>query len=370
MGIKRPKKRPSLVGIKSDDKRARLEAGLDLQLNTDLSDTTLEHIVKEVVAPKSKLELLESWLTSVTSFLLNSPLPKAKTSSIAAPPCALPKEGNYPGARLLSCKPVGTLALPTTLVFPNAVGSLQVEMAFAKPPTSSEQLLTFWHCALAQIKGRLAASDLVESGSVFYELDLFAGLPSVQLRPAGKLGRHLAVSIALSMPDIQPCEEGVVALELASSRSLAKSLNSELRNLISSQPAYKTLLTALHIWARQVKLPFLSDQNVKDPKLSGQLLGPPLLHGDPGVTPAHNLPASASHEGLARVEKALVFPRCIKLPQPRPDPWGRLACPIIGRCNLLPHPGQGRHKPTVPTDDPSSVETAGYFCLCCTESRG
>ena len=101
MGIKRPKKRPSLVGIKSDDKRARLEAGLDLQLNSDLSDTTLEHIVKEVVAPKSKLELLESWLTSITSLLSNSPLPKAKTSSITSPPCALPKEGKYPGEKQL-----------------------------------------------------------------------------------------------------------------------------------------------------------------------------------------------------------------------------------------------------------------------------
>ena len=267
MGIKRPKKRPSLVGIKSDDKRARLEAGLDLQLNIDLSDATLEHIVKEVVAPKSKLELLESWLTSITSFMLNSPLPKAKTSSITTPPCALPKEEKYPGARLVSCKPVGTLASPTTLVFPNAAGSLQVEVAFVKPPSSSDQLLTFWHCALAQIKGRLAASDLVESGSVFYELGLFSCLPSLQLRPAGKLGRHLEVSITLSMPDIQPCEEGAVALELASSRSLAKSLTLELRNLISSQPAYKALLTALHIWARQVKMPSLCD--VKYLKPSG-----------------------------------------------------------------------------------------------------
>ena len=58
MGIKRAKKRPSLVGIKSEDKRARLEAGLDLQLNTDLSDTTLEHIVKEVVAPKSEANFI------------------------------------------------------------------------------------------------------------------------------------------------------------------------------------------------------------------------------------------------------------------------------------------------------------------------
>ena len=257
MGIKRPKKRPSLVGIKSEDKRARLEAGLDLQMNTDLSDTTLEHIVKEVVAPKSKLDLLESWLTSIATFLLNSQLPKAKTSSITTPPCTLAKEEKYPGARLISCKPVGTLASPTTLVFPNAVGSLQVEMVFAKPPTSPEQLLTFWNCALAQIKGRLAASDLVEPDSVFYELGLFACLPSLLLRPAGKLGRHLTVSVTLCMSDIQPFEEGVVALELASSRSLAKSLNSELKNLISSQPTYKTLLTALHIWARQVKMSFL-----------------------------------------------------------------------------------------------------------------
>ena len=263
MGIKRPKKRPSLVGIKSDDKRARLEAGLDLQLNTDLSDTTLEHIVKEVVAPKSKLELLESWLTSATALLLNSPLPKAKTLSITSPPCALPKEEKYPGTRLISCKPVGALAIPTTLVFPNAVGSLQVEIAFAKPPNSPEQLLTFWHCALAQIKGRLAASDLVEPDSVFYELGHFACLPSVQLRSMGKLGRHLTISIKLSMPDIHPCEEGAVALELASSRSFAKSLNAELKNLITSQPSYKTLVTALHIWARQVNMSIPSDHNDK-----------------------------------------------------------------------------------------------------------
>lgn len=258
-----------MVGIKSDDKRARLEAGLDLQLNTDLSDTTLEHIVKEVVAPKSKLELLESWLTSATAVLSNSPLPKAKTSSITSPPCALPKEEKYPGTRLISCKPAGTLAVPTTLVFPNAVGSLQVEVAFAKPPNSPEQLLTVWHCALAQIKARLTASDLVESDSISYELDLFACLPSVQLRPAGKLGRHLTISINLTMPDIHPCEEGVVALELASSRSFAKSLNVELKNLITSQPAYRTLATALHIWARQVNMSVKSDNIFKISTLSG-----------------------------------------------------------------------------------------------------
>ena len=263
MGIKRPKKRQSLVGMKSDDKRARLEAGLDLQLNTDLSDTTLDHIVKEVVAPKSKLELLDTWLTSVTSFLSNSPLPKAKSSSITAPPCVLPKEERYPGARLISCKPVGSLASPTTLVFPNAVGCIQVEVTFAKAPASPEQLLTFWHCALAQIKGKLAASDLVEPDSVFYELNLFACLPSLQLRPAGKLGRHLTVSINMTLPDVQPSEEGLVALQLASSRSFAKSLHAELKNSINSQPTYKILVTALHIWARQVKMPFQSDQNVK-----------------------------------------------------------------------------------------------------------
>ena len=344
MGIKRPKKRPSLVGIKSDDKRARLEAGLDLQLNTDLSDTTLEHIVKEVVAPKSKLELLESWLTSVTSFLLNSPLPKAKTSSIAAPPCALPKEGNYPGARLLSCKPVGTLALPTTLVFPNAVGSLQVEMAFAKPPTSSEQLLTFWYCALAQIKGRLAASDLVESGSVFYELDLFAGLPSVQLRPAGKLGRHLAVSIALSMPDIQPCEEGVVALELASSRSLAKSLNSELRNLISSQPAYKTLLTALHIWARQVKLPFLT-RMLKIPNFQVNFLSPHCFM-ETLVLHLHTTSLLAPHmkawQGLRKLWSFLAASDFLNqdlilgVASPVPSSAAATCCPILDKAGTSP----------------------------------
>ena len=251
MGIKRAKKRPSLVGIKSEDKRARLEAGLDLQLNTDLSDTTLEHIVKEVVAPKSKLDLLESSLCSITSLLVTTPLPKVKISSIL-PGSASLKEEKFPGARLLSCKPIGTLASPSSLVFPDAVGSLQVEVAFIKPPTSLDQLRVFWQCATTQIRSRLAASEHVQPDSVVHQLDLFASLPAVQLRPSGKLGRHLTISINLCLPDCHSWEEGSLALELAALRIFAKSLSVELKSLISSCETYKVLLAALQIWARQV----------------------------------------------------------------------------------------------------------------------
>ena len=82
MGIK---KRASGGPAKSEDKRARLDAGLDLELGSDLSDTALEHIVKEVGAPKAKLELLDSWLDSVCSLLTSSPLPKAQTSAQESP---------------------------------------------------------------------------------------------------------------------------------------------------------------------------------------------------------------------------------------------------------------------------------------------
>ena len=245
MGIK---KRAAGGPAKSEDKRARLDAGLDLDLGSDLSDTALEHIVKEVGAPKAKLELLDSWLDSVCSLLTSSPLPKAQTSALPQPPAPLPA-CKYPGAKLLSALPLGALA-SRSLVFPQAQGHILLQLDFLKAPSSQEQLLTYWHCALAQLRDRLATSPLVEAGSVRYQLEVHSSLPSLSFRPEGKLGRHLSVSLLLSAGSLEepssPQHWGLAAqAELAG-------LQQELKTLVTSNPGYRTLTVALQIWARQV----------------------------------------------------------------------------------------------------------------------
>ena len=221
---------------KSEDKRARLDAGLDLELGWEIQDTQLEHVVKEVGAPKSKLELLDSWVTDIATFLTSKPL--AKTSSLPLPPAPV-LEGKFHGAKVISCSPSGPLA-SKTLVFPKAEGRLLILLAPCKPPTD---LASFHNSCLAVLRQKLHTSDLVEEGSLSYQQDLWSSLSGIILRPRGKLAKYLEVTL----------EVEVQGLEQEARRQVVE-LESEVRPLLASCPSYKTLVVALQVWCRQVHL--------------------------------------------------------------------------------------------------------------------
>ena len=84
MGIKRDAV-PNTAS-KSADKRARFEAGLDLLPggtgHADLEDTAVEHIVREVKAPKVVQEKLDIWVENVSKFITGCSFPKASPSTL------------------------------------------------------------------------------------------------------------------------------------------------------------------------------------------------------------------------------------------------------------------------------------------------
>lgn len=216
------------------DKRARVEAGLDLEVG-DLADTVLEQVVREVAAPAAKQELLDAWVASVSSLLASAPLPKTLHSALPAPPAPM-AEGKFPGGRVASCAPAGALA-SRTLVFPGAHGRLLATLALPKPPPSPGALASSRQAALALVRARLQASGLAE-GAVEYQLELFATTPSLVLRPAGKLARHVAVTLEVVVEG----EGGSMA-----------EVEEEARELLATHPSYRALVMALRVWARQVR---------------------------------------------------------------------------------------------------------------------
>jgi len=257
MGIKRDAV-PNTAS-KSADKRARYEAGLDLLPggagHADLDDTAVEHIVREVKAPKSVQEKLNIWTEDLCKFLTNCSFPKVSPSSLPHPPSPLPPAAKYPGAALLSCAPVGQMK-NMSLVFPAATGQLVASLQFAKLPATAEKLQIYLTSCLAQLVSQLSSCPLLDNASLHYQLSLFSSWPSITFRPAGKLGKHLTIELVLVVPKlVLPTADGDKLLcdSLVADQLFSSGLQAELDSL-TSQATYQTAATALDIWARQATL--------------------------------------------------------------------------------------------------------------------
>ena len=124
MGIKR---RAGKTGpAKSEDKKARLEAGMDflqgsrvyyveidklIRFSGDLNldETVLEQIVKEVQAPKTVLSNIHQFVSEISGILEKCELSKISTSKLKNLPVPLTENIKFPGAKILQCSPINAL---------------------------------------------------------------------------------------------------------------------------------------------------------------------------------------------------------------------------------------------------------------------
>ena len=127
MGIKR---RAGKTGpAKSEDKKARLEAGMDFLQGSrvyyveidklsyefftlgdlNLDETVLEQIVKEVQAPKTVLSNIHQFVSEISGILEKCELLKISTSKLKNLPVPLNEQIKFPGAKILQCSPINAL---------------------------------------------------------------------------------------------------------------------------------------------------------------------------------------------------------------------------------------------------------------------
>ena len=79
MGVKRGR---GWGGAKSEDKRARFEAGLDLASAPGLEDAMLEQIAGEVRPPKQVQAALDTFVAEMAKFIKQCPLPKVSLGRV------------------------------------------------------------------------------------------------------------------------------------------------------------------------------------------------------------------------------------------------------------------------------------------------
>jgi len=108
---------------------------------------------------------------------------------------------------------------------------------FAKVPGSEFKLKTYLASCLAQLVSQLSLCPLISPDTLHYQHSVFSPWPSVTVRPAGKLGKHLTIELVLDMQG----------------RMINSELHAEVDNL-ASEGSYKTAAMALNIWARQATL--------------------------------------------------------------------------------------------------------------------
>jgi len=249
-------------GGRLEDKRARLEAGEDLEVGKDLVDLQLQHIVKEVSPPTSVQDALSVWVKNICTSITGSKLPKCsslaklRSRSEVSTPTPLPPDYKFPGCSVLSVCASGGLAT-NTLVFPKAVGDLMVTVPLSAATTE----LANQHMAavLAFLAGRLTGEkDLVASVKYRQEPGRPLGLT---LRPAGKLGKYMEVrvEVVLAKEGVEFTDEEGDNTEtmdrVMAEEVLRGGLRDELERLITSHPAIREALLVLKIWSRQLHLP-------------------------------------------------------------------------------------------------------------------
>ena len=214
MGIKRKG-----IGVnKSDDKKARFAAGLDLE-HHQLDESMLDQIIKEVSAPKPVKQQIDQFITDFVKAVKKCKLSKALSPEEESEVGKLSSNvGSFSGAKIIDCVPVGSLR-SNSLVFPNAVGELQVKV-------KSNQALGDAGAVVVQLLHALENCPLLRKDSVKYVKQLFGNKVGLEVVPAAKFGKHFKLQIHVvddtddvldqgdSLVLLQPYHSAAVGLEV------------------------------------------------------------------------------------------------------------------------------------------------------------
>jgi len=228
----------------SEDKRARFQAGLDLNQRRDITDLQVENIIKEVSAPASIQKQLDEWIVQLTELITNTELAKGSkeklTRNVDWELLRELEDGfKFPGGKVSELTPLAHLAA-RSLVFPSATATIRVDVAFKKSPKDSGEKEKYLLCSLARLYSQLASSTLVSSVSLARKP--WTNLPTLAIKPAvPKLKTQLKIIL-----DISPEEDSEAG-------GISNSLQDELIRLQTSHQNYKIAAQLMEIWRRQLK---------------------------------------------------------------------------------------------------------------------
>jgi len=232
---------------KTEEKKARLEAGLQININQDFTSLQIENILKEVSLPSSLAQQLAVWKKELIKYLnsfvfekLNKKKVK-KLLSLNTCKYEIPEGFTFPGGKItdviLGCRLSSDDAL--TLVFPYASAQIHLDVIFDQDPKNSNEMNIYNDICLKLLYNGLSAHQSIsgceESGSV---LDGFSRLMVVP----NLLKLKTQLKVFLEIRRSSETESG-----------LTNSLQDEINRLLTNEN-YRQSEQILQIWIRQLKL--------------------------------------------------------------------------------------------------------------------
>jgi len=238
MGIKRPKK-GSEFNLKSSDKKARYEAGLDLTPGgsgyLEVEESMLAEIVKEVTSPKPIQAQIDEFLSDFFKFVKKIEFPKKSIKNLEHFPWyKFEEKFKFSGGSIASCNPLGALK-SKTLVFPNAVGEVCALFKCNQNPETETQMKETNMFLISQIFSSLKNCSLIKPDNIKFSKKIFSEDISLELTPAAKFGKHFKLVLSVKTGD--------------SIREPQMTVNDG-DKCVSSEP-YQAAAVALEVWRRQ-----------------------------------------------------------------------------------------------------------------------
>jgi len=259
MGIKRPKK-GSESHLKSTDKKARYEAGLDLAPGgtgyLEVEESMLAEMVKEVTSPKPIQAQIEEFLSELLKLIKKIEFPKKTVKQLEYFPWyKIQEKFKFSGGDIASCRTVGALK-SRTLVFPKAIGEVCVSFKCNQNPESEIKKKETKMHLVSELFSSLQNSSLVKPDSMNFCKPIFNEDIGLELTPAAKFGKHFKLIIRVQIGDeeIEP-----------------KMTVGEGEKCVSSQP-FQAAAVALEVWRRQCGFS-LSSTVIPSLLLHSQLVG-------------------------------------------------------------------------------------------------
>jgi len=231
---------------KTEEKKARLEAGLHLNVNQDFTSLQIDNILKEVSVPSSIAQQLTGWKVELIKYLKSFKFVKLKQKQVTKLLSSntkydIPEGFTFSGGAVtdvvLGCRLSADNA--HTLVFPNATGQIYLDIKFEKSPKSAKDLNIYNDICLLQLFNGLSSHDSIlqceQSSSVLDGDSRLMVVPNLQ-----KLKNQLKVFLEIR-------SEGVIEA------GVSNSLQDEINRLLSNEN-YRQSEQLLQIWVRQIKL--------------------------------------------------------------------------------------------------------------------
>jgi len=238
-------KREAGVGVatlhsKTEEKKARFDAGLDFDEIKDITDLQVENILKEVSAPVSILEKLVEWKKEFFKFVSDLQFKLKKKEKLDL--CSLPKGYKFDGGKVSVCLPGGYLSgdLATCLVFPEAQAHITVYIKPNKITQEEEDIKNDYLFCTAKMLSHLSDCSLV------------CKVQAVQ-SGSSKQTKYISFSPNLNKIKDQLTIHMSLVLESDDESGLSKSLQEELNRLLLINN-YRQATQLLEIWRRQLKI--------------------------------------------------------------------------------------------------------------------